>query len=242
MEGKNQSVNFWDLWVLRSKFTKFLIFSSNFASIFNVMRHNSQLLCTFLADILYTFNKRSLSRYKFGEIKSLKFGILMGSFCQNNIKFQLKRFRRVICLDTKEWWILKKNWSAVLNKTWGTLWIFTPSLKSPQISLWWSVFSLQSICEVWAKKYRGVIFHETGTAVQNLNKPWLCGFKNGMRNSVNFHYSTQKSEKLYIDGLFWFKAYVSVRKFLRNFVSWQWRVMQSLKKNWLLAPKMTSGI
>ena len=32
----------------------------------------------------------SLSKYKFGEIESLKFGTLMGSFCQNNIKFQLK--------------------------------------------------------------------------------------------------------------------------------------------------------
>ena len=68
------------------------------------------------------------------------------------------------------------------------------------------------------------------TVMQNLNKPWPCGFKNGMRNWVNFHYSTQKSEKLYIDGLFLSKAYnVSARKFQRNYVSWHWRVMQNLK-------------
>ena len=35
-----------------------------------------------------------------------------------------------------------------------------------------------------------------------------------------FLWDTQKSEKLYIDGLFLFKAYnVSVRKFQRNYVS-----------------------
>ena len=62
----------------------------------NLQCHQTQLLCTFLAEILYTFNKRSISRYKFGEIESLKFGTLMGSLRQNNIKFQLKKYRRVI--------------------------------------------------------------------------------------------------------------------------------------------------
>ena len=38
-------------------------FSSNFASLFSVMR----LLDTFLAEILYTLNKSSLSKCKFGE-------------------------------------------------------------------------------------------------------------------------------------------------------------------------------
>ena len=38
--------------------------------------------------------------------------------------------------------------------------------------------------------------------MQNLNKPWPCGFKNDMKNWVNFHQSTQKPEKLYFDELF----------------------------------------
>ena len=50
----------------------------------------------------------------------------------------------------------------------------------------------------------------------------------------------KKSEKLFFDGLFLSKAYnVSPRKFNRNYVSWQWRVMQSLMENWLMAWKMT---
>ena len=72
----------------------------------NLQCHETQLLCTFLAEILYTFNKRSLSRYKFGEIESLKFGTLMGSLRQNNIKFQLKKYWRV---NSHEW-SLKKKW------------------------------------------------------------------------------------------------------------------------------------
>ena len=56
--------------------------------------------------------------------------------------------------------------------------------------------------------------------MQNLNKPGLCSLKNGMRNWVNFHKSSQKSEKLYIDRLFLSKVYnVSARKFQMNYVS-----------------------
>ena len=97
--------------------------------------------------------------------------------------------------------------------------------------------------EFWAKKIQRSYFSWHWTVMQNLNKPWPCGFKNGMRNWVNFHYSTQKSEKLYIDGLFLSKGYnVSARKFQRDHVSWHWRVMQNLKENWLVAWKITSGI
>ena len=73
----------------------------------NLRYHEPQLLCTFLAEILYTFNKRSLTKqYKFGEISpdqsSLRFCTLMGSFCKNHIKFQLKKYRRVISHDIEE--------------------------------------------------------------------------------------------------------------------------------------------
>ena len=44
-------------------FEKMISFSSNFAALFGIMRHNSSIL--FLAE---TFSKSSLSKYKFGEI------------------------------------------------------------------------------------------------------------------------------------------------------------------------------
>ena len=49
--------------------------------------------------------------------------------------------------------------------------------------------------------------------MQNLNKLWPCCFKSDMKNWLNFHYSTEKFEKLYNDWLFSPKAYVSARKF-----------------------------
>ena len=36
-------------------------------------------------------------------VESLKFCTLMGSFCQNHIKLQLKKYRRVIFYDNEEW-------------------------------------------------------------------------------------------------------------------------------------------
>ena len=65
--------------------------------------------------------------------------------------------------------------------------------------------------------------------MQNLNKPWLSGFKTDI-----------KSEKLYIAELFLLKSYNnSARKAQRDYVWWQWSVMQNLKENWLVAWKMT---
>ena len=69
------------------------------------------------------------------------------------------------------------------------------------------------------------------------------GLKNDIRNLVNFHASSRKSENLHFDGLLLSKAYKDLdEKVQKSYVSWHWRVMQSLKKNWLLVPKMTWGI
>ena len=52
-----------------------------------------------------------------------------------------------------------------------------------------------------------------------------------------------KSLKIYSDGLLLSKAYKDLNgKEQKSYVSWHWRVMQSLKRNWFLIPKMTWGI
>ena len=62
-----------------------------------------------------------------------------------------------------------------------------------------------------------------------------CGLKNDIRNLVNFHASSRKSENLHFDGLLLSKAYKDLdEKVQKSYVSWHWRVMQNLKKNWLL--------
>ena len=105
-EGTNQSVNFWDFWVLGSKFTKFLSvlkqqisFSSNFASMFSVMRHNSSVIFSWI--FIYFQQKVPIKVQIWWNWKS-KIWHFDGPFYQNNIKFQLKKYRRVISLDTVE--------------------------------------------------------------------------------------------------------------------------------------------
>ena len=69
---------------------------------------------------------------------------------------------------------------------------------------------------------------------------WL---KNNIRNLVNFHASSRKSENLHFDQILLSKAYKDLdEKTQKSYVSWQWRVMQSLKRNWRLVRQITWGI
>ena len=62
-------------------------------------------------------------------------------------------------------------------------------------------------------------------------------------NLVKFHVSSRKSEILHFDGFLLSKSYkVSAKKVQKSYLSWHWRVMQSLKKNWLVVSNMTWGI
>ena len=63
---------------------------------------------------------------------------------------------------------------VVSYMTWEIWWIFTQPLKSPNISLWCTIF-VHSIC-LWAKKIQGVIFHDT----EQWSKIWI---KPGLRVS-----------------------------------------------------------
>ena len=66
------------------------------------------------------------------------------------------------------------------------------------------------------------------------------GLKNDIRYLVNFDASSRKSENLHFDGLILSKAYkvLDKKKVQKSYVSWDWRVMQSLQENWLLVPKL----
>ena len=69
------------------------------------------------------------------------------------------------------------------------------------------------------------------------------GLKSDLRNVVNFYASSWKSKNWHFDWIRLSKVYKYLdEKVQKSYVSWNWRVMQSLKKNWLLAPKMTWGI
>ena len=67
----------------------------------------------------------------------------------------------------------------------------------------------------------------------------LCS-KNDTGNLVNFNASSGKSENLHFDVLLLSIAYkVSAKKVQKNYLSWHWKKIQTLKKNWLFVWKMT---
>ena len=117
--------------------------------------------------------------------ESLKFCILMGSCC--SFKVLAKKVQKsYLSWHWRLMQSLKKNLLVISNMTWGTGWILTrPTTEKSK-----NFFSMAYFCPKYMrfelKKYRSHLSWHW-TVMQNLNKPWPCGFKNGIRNWVNFH-------------------------------------------------------
>ena len=80
------------------------------------------------------------------------------------------------------------------------------------------------------KKYKRVMFHDTEECPKFEEKLTL-GSKNDMKNLVSFNASSGK----------WIAYKVSAKKVQKNYLSWHWKKIQTLKKNWLFVWKMTWG-
>ena len=67
--------------------------------------------------------------------------------------------------------------------------------------------------------------------------------KNDIRNLVTFHESSRKSESLDFDRLLLSISYkVLAKEVQKIYLSWYWRAIQTLKRNWLFVWKMSWGI
>ena len=155
MKGTNESANCLDFWVLGSKFTKFLsflkqqiCFSSNFASLFSIMRYITPLYL-FSWSFIYFQQKEPIKVQVWWNftwlVKSLKFCTLMGSFYKNHIKFQLKKYKRIISHDTEKG-------SKLWRKT-GTRNLVNFNASSGKSeNLHFDGLLLSKVCNVWAKK------------------------------------------------------------------------------------------
>ena len=116
-------------------------------------------------------------------------------------------------------------------------------------NLTWALASLQTctfICSYCAKylmsdleKYRGVIFHDTEgwCKIRRKTDLWLAKWHE--------EYGKFSPEHLKLSKLgFWCDPLIQSRKSMSlnseiSYVSWQWRMMQSLKRNWLVISKLT---
>ena len=109
--------------------------------------------------------------------------------------------------------------------------------KSQKFALW-----LVLSGNIWPKKYRGMIFLGTREWFKIWNKTNLW-FGKYMRNLANFHQSTWKSQNWDFDGILLSKVEnVWTENLQGSYVSWQLKMMQKSKRNWLVNSKLTWGI
>ena len=132
------------------------------------------------------------------------------------------KFKRKLICD------LKKDIRNMINfhaksQAWKfALWL-DPFVQSIQIFRWKST---EELCLMTLKS--DAKFEEKLT----------LGSKNDMRNLVNFNASSDKSGNLHFDVLLLSIAYkVSAWKVQKNYLSWHWKKIQTLKKNCLLFEK-----
>ena len=138
----------------------------------------------------------------------------MGYFCPKYMRFELKKKRGVISHGTEQWC---KIWETL------TLWF----QNSENCTLMHSFCPKHILFQL--ETFRGFMCHDT----EGCCKVYI-------RNLVNFYASSWKSKKWHFDWIRLSKVYKYLdEKVQKSYVSWHWRVMQSLKKYWLLVPKMT---
>ena len=136
---------------------------------------------------------------------------------------------------------LTRNWLVVLKLTWGTSQILTRALKSLK-KLCFNWLLVTKVYIVWATKVQRS-YLSTLKRYANFEEKLTCSLKKDLRNLANFHQSTWKCQIWDFDGILLSKVEkVWLWNLQKSYVSWQWRIMQNLKRNWLVISKMTWGI
>ena len=163
--------------------------------------------------------------------------ILMGHFYPKYVRLELKKIQR----SYLSWhWAVMQNLEnpdlVVSKKAWGIGRTFIiRALKSLRIVHGWALFVQSIYC--FSQKLPEKLCVMTLKGVPKFKRKLTCWLKNDRRSLVNFYASSWNSKNWYFD---WIRL-SKIDKYL-DYVSWNWRVTQSLKKNWLVVPKMTWGI
>ena len=136
---------------------------------------------------------------------------------------------------------LKRNWLVVSKLTWGIWRIFTPVLKSLKNlhfnGLLWTKFIMFEL-----KKYRGVMFHDIKDW-SKISRKIDLRFGKWHEEFGKFLSEHLKVSNWDIDGIPLSKVEnVRVWNLQRSYVSWQWKIVQNLKRNWLSVSKLAWGI
>ena len=150
--------------------------------------------------------------------------------------FHLDDLREIRCHDTERWCKILKKFDSCLESSWKT-----QNLQFDGLLLSKAYKDLDEKVQKsqvsWYVSWRWRV-------MQSLKKNWLLvpkltiGSKNDMRNLVKFSATSGKSENLHFDVLLLSIAYkVSAKNLQKNYLSWNSRMIQTLKKNEFLFEK-----
>ena len=157
--------------------------------------------------------------------------------------FDMKKYRGVIFHDTEEWYKIWRgidlsfqNWQEEFDKFWPEH--LKVSKFFPLMGSFWDKYILFEL-----KKVQRSYLPWHWRVMQNLKRNWLVVSKltweiwqiltRALESLRNFHFNGLLLSKVYI---------VPAKKVNRSYLSWHWRVMQNLKRNWLVVSKLTWGI
>ena len=136
---------------------------------------------------------------------------------------------------------LKRNWRVSSKLTWGIWRILTRELENKVHNVWAKKITKYIMFEL--KKYREVLLDGTKYWCNIWRKPDLCFQKWHEEFS---HFSPEhvwKSENWDFDGILLSKVEnLWAQNLQGSSVSWHWRMIQNLKRNWLVSSKLTWGI
>ena len=161
-KGINQSPKFWDFRVLGSKLPNFCRFW-NKKSVFLQILHNFSVLWGKIPLYLFSWNFIYLQRSTYQSTNLVKFQVSIrksevlhfdGLLCPNHINFKLKKYRKAISHSMKSDAKFKEK--LIWHDEFGE---FSPN--HSKVKFDFHGFFLSIVYEVWAKKYRVVVFHGT---------------------------------------------------------------------------------
>ena len=209
-----------------------------------IMYHDNEEWCKIWRGIDLTLQnwQKELDKFWLGLSKVSKTWILIVSFWTNYIMFQLKKCRGIMFHDTEEWWKIWRKadlWSGKWHEEFGKF--LLEHLKVSKLRLWWDPFIQSRKCV--SLKFTDKLRIMTMKNFVKFDEELTCYFYNDITIWRMFPRIIKCFKNLHFSRLLLTKVYnIWTKKVQKSYVWWHWRLMQNLKKNWLVLSKMTWGI
>ena len=163
----------------------------------------------------------------------------MGSFWAKYILFELKKYRRAIFHETEHGYKIWRgidlsfqNWDKEFDKFW-----LEHSNVSKMFTLMGSFWANYILFE--PEKVQRSYLSWNWRAIQNLKRNWFAVSKLILRIWQILTWALKSLKKFYFNELLLWKLYIAcAEKVQRSYLSWNWRGIQNLERNWHFVSKL----